>query len=150
MNKRTAIVLASLVGVVAIAMPILAAVQLARQQTIDEQLNLVSLLARDALRRSEDTVKQFETGVAQLVAADYDDPCVRTAILQMSSLDISSSYLQAFGYMEGTRVMCASVGAILPGGLEVGPPDYQGTGDASVWIAAKVGVATDMASLSMP
>jgi sensor c-di-GMP phosphodiesterase-like protein len=147
LERRKGIVIASIVGIFAIALPILAAVHLAREQIIDEQLNLVSLLARDAARRSADTVRQFETGVAQLVAANHDDPCVRAAILQMSSLDVSSSYLQAFGYMEGTRVMCASVGSILPGGLEIGPPDYQGSGDASVWIAAKVGVATDMAFL---
>ncbi len=75
MTKRTALAVAMLAALVAIATPILLTVFLARREGMASQMDRALGYARDVLARSEATADQIDRGIQQLVAVGPEDAC---------------------------------------------------------------------------
>ncbi|HLY56294.1 MAG TPA: EAL domain-containing protein [Stellaceae bacterium] len=125
MNKRTALIVAIVVGILAVSGPILISLFLARQESLNEQTGRIAQLAADVLRRSDKTTDQIASAFERLQSAGAADPCSDANIRLMASIAVGSEMLQAVGHMSGDRFMCSSLGTHGEGIL-LGPPDYLG------------------------
>jgi hypothetical protein len=75
MRRRTVLWWTWAAGLVAIAAPILLAIQIAEREGLAAERSLVLSFARDALYRSERTTAQIDAGIDALVAAGDRNPC---------------------------------------------------------------------------
>jgi sensor c-di-GMP phosphodiesterase-like protein len=111
-------------GLVAITAPILAALHLARQQSLDDEAAQAGLVAREILWRSDETSAQVSAAFAQLRAAGGGNPCSDERIALMREIDVGSSRLQAVGYVDGDRLLCSSLGRHGTG-IALGPVSHR-------------------------
>jgi sensor c-di-GMP phosphodiesterase-like protein len=123
MNKKVATTLTLIALTAAVAIPVLLAIELADRQARATELSLVTGYANDVLHRSETTSDQALAATVNLIAAHATDPCSDANIAIMRRFDLSSSYLQAIGYVVDGRLVCSSQGRD-SGGLELGPIDW--------------------------
>lgn len=124
MSKSTATVITVTAALLAIAAPVVLAILLADRQAREAEMGRAMVFARDVLLRSEKTSAQSFAAINALVAAHAADPCSEDNVELMRRYDLSSSYLQAVGYVLGNRMICSSQGRDSKGGLELGPVDY--------------------------
>lgn len=123
MPKATATAVTLIAAGLAIAVPVLLAIYLAGRQARDTEMARVTGYAKDVLHRSEMTSDQALVAVNALVAAHSADPCSDANLAIMRRYDLSSSYLQAIGYIADGRLVCSSQGRDA-GGLALGPVDW--------------------------
>jgi sensor c-di-GMP phosphodiesterase-like protein len=123
MNKTVATILTLVALMAAVAIPVLLAIELADRQARETELSLVTGYANDVLHRSEITSDQALAATSTLNAAHAADPCSDANIAIMRKFDLSSSYLQAIGYVMDGRLVCSSQGRE-PGGIALGPVDW--------------------------
>jgi len=122
MNKRLAISIGILVGLIAIAVPIILSVYVAWRQSFDDQRALARSIASDVLRRSEESTGQtLAIFQALKQAPGAQDPCSADTIRLMGKLDLGSDQIQAVGYVHNDRLLCSSYGKH---DSPVGPPLY--------------------------
>jgi sensor c-di-GMP phosphodiesterase-like protein len=114
---------AAAVGVLAIAAPIVISLQLARQQSYNEQSGRAALIAEEVLRRADEATGQIFAAINKLAAAKASDPCSDANISLMGDLAIASVRLRLVGYVSGDVLRCSSIGRF-GAGIPVGPPDY--------------------------
>ncbi len=125
MPKASATTLAVITGLIALSIPILAALKLAQYQSLESEKERALSYATEVMGRSERTALQIFDGIEKLVRTrgdSGDDPCSETQIALMREIDLSSSYIQAIGYVSGERMLCSSMG-VHPGGLALGPAE---------------------------
>jgi sensor c-di-GMP phosphodiesterase-like protein len=123
MPKSAATVVTVIAALLAISIPVLLAIDLAKRQAQDTEMKLVTGYARDVGHRSETTSAQALAAINALVGAHAADPCADASLAIMRRFDLSSSYLQAIGYVANGRLACSSLGRDSDG-LEVGPVDW--------------------------
>ena len=110
MNRRLAIGIGLLAGLIAVAVPILLSVYLAWRQSFEDQRSLVSSIASDVLRRSEESTDQTLAILRALKQAGGAEPCSADMIRLMGKLDLGSDQIQAVGYVRNDRLLCSSFG----------------------------------------
>lgn len=123
MPKASATVLAVITGVAALAIPILVSIKLAQRQSLQSEMHRALSYATEVMIRSERTDDQIYDGIDKLVRTrgdSGDSPCSDMQVALMREIDLSSSYLQAIGYVSKERLLCSSMGRH-PGGLALGP-----------------------------
>lgn len=120
MNKRYLKALLILTIIVAILVPIFIAISISARQALREETSRVRGYAQDVIQRSDTTVDQIVSAFAELKSLGVA-PCSAQSISVMKKHDLSSSYIQAVGYLKGDRFACISVGTEQP--YEIGPPD---------------------------
>jgi sensor c-di-GMP phosphodiesterase-like protein len=123
MPKSTATAVTLAAALLAIAVPVLLAIYLSDRQARETEMRVVTSYAKDVLHRSETTSNQVLTVDQALIAAHSADPCSDSNIAIMRRYDLSSSYLQAIGYVADGRLVCSSQGRDA-GGLALGPIDW--------------------------
>jgi sensor c-di-GMP phosphodiesterase-like protein len=131
LKKFGALVVAPLVGVIAIALPIAAALHLAGKQSLDIEKEQAQLLAGEVLRRARTITDSAEAGIKTLNHAAPGGSCAPESIALMRDLDLQSPYLQAFGHIADGRLMCSSFGRH-GDGIPIGPVTYVTTVGAEV------------------
>lgn len=110
MNKKAAVSIAIVIGLLAVAVPIGISLYLAWKRSFDEQMAMVALLAEDVLRRSDESTDQTLLIFKALVAGGATDPCSAENIRLMGKLDLASEQIQAIGYVRDDRLLCSSYG----------------------------------------
>ncbi|GGC60106.1 EAL domain-containing protein [Undibacterium terreum] len=123
MPKASATILAVITGVAALAIPILVSLKLAQSQSLQSEKDRALSYAMEVMGRSERTAGQIYNGIDKLLRTrgdSGDDPCSEMQIALMREIDLSSSYIQAIGYVAGERLLCSSMGMHV-GGLALGP-----------------------------
>ncbi len=120
MQRATGVVIASVVGAVAIAAPILISVRLAWEQSLTGENNRALSYARDVLHRMDETSDQFARA-RDVLNHDHLAPCSPDEIEVMRQIDLDSSYIQAVGRISGDTLLCTSLGTSTP--IPVGPPE---------------------------
>ncbi len=123
MPKSTATAVTLVAALLAIAIPVLLAIYLADRQARETEMRIVTSYAKDVLHRSEATSDQVFAATKELLAAHSADPCSDASIAIMRRFDLSSSYLQAIGYVVHGRLVCSSQGRDA-GGVALGPVDW--------------------------
>jgi sensor c-di-GMP phosphodiesterase-like protein len=120
MNRSVAITVALLAGLLAIAAPILIAIDFAKNQSLDAEMNRALAYARDVLHRSDRIAEQIYGGIDRLVDAHLDDPCSDAGIALMRRIALDAAFIEAIGRVSGDRLVCSSFGRHGEG-LDLGP-----------------------------
>jgi len=122
MGRRVATFLTLVVGLVAIALPIVFTLYQANEQALETTRKRTLAYAADVARRTDLTADQISTGIERIVRTDPVDPCSEGSLALMREIDLTSTYIQAFGHVFGERLVCSSLGA--PGDdVPLGPVD---------------------------
>jgi sensor c-di-GMP phosphodiesterase-like protein len=116
--------IAIVVALVAIATPTFFAIELARKQGQSEAKKHLIDYATDIVSRSETTANQILQGVEKLERenANNNTPCSSESLAVMQAIDLSSSYIQAIGYVLDDDLLCSSFGQDA-GAAPLGPVD---------------------------
>lgn len=122
MRRAGGRVLAVIAIVLALLVPLLAAVYIAGREAELAEIERTALYARDVLARSEALSDQIETGFVALAGLRGANPCAPEAVSVMRRVDLASSYIQAVGYVENERIVCSSLGTDRDD-LDIGPVD---------------------------
>ncbi len=110
MKRTTLTILTVIIALITIAIPTYIAIRIAIKQGLDSESDRVLAYARDVLHRSDSTSEQVYSGIEQLQHSKAKLPCAEDNIALMRQLDLSSTYIQAFGYMTGDFLICSSLG----------------------------------------
>ena len=108
-------------GVVAVIAPISTSLYLARQQSLSAERTLALNYSRDVMRRAYETRDEFAHAV-HVLAHNGFPPCSPQEINIMRRLDLTSSYIQAVGRIDGNQLICSSLGTTQP--IDVGPISF--------------------------
>ena len=123
-RKRAAIALTLVVAAFAVGAPVLLAIQEAQRQGRAIETERVLGYARDVLMRTDATAAQVDRGFKLLEAARNGAPCSDANIDLMRQIDVTSSYIQAIGYVEDGRIACSSIGGDRKDLMLGGAPDF--------------------------
>jgi sensor c-di-GMP phosphodiesterase-like protein len=122
-RKQATIALTLVVAAFAVGAPVLLAIQEAQRQGRAIETERVLGYARDVLMRTDATAAQVDRGFKLLAAARNGAPCSEANIDLMRQIDVTSSYIQAIGYVEDGRIACSSIGGDRKD-LLLGTPDF--------------------------
>lgn len=120
MRRSTGLAIASMVGVAAIAAPIMLSIRIAWNQSLSTEKSRTLSYAQDVLRRVDETAIQFEQAVDKL-NNDHLSPCSPGELEIMHQIDLESSYIQAVGRVSGDTLVCTSLGT--KAAIPIGPPE---------------------------
>jgi sensor c-di-GMP phosphodiesterase-like protein len=112
-----------LAALVALLVPLVGVWYATRQWSRQSELDQVRLMAVTVLERTEAISRQALIAANRLDAARGANPCSDANLALMRDIDLTSSYLQAVGYVEGNRLLCSSLGRHDPPVL-LGPARY--------------------------
>jgi sensor c-di-GMP phosphodiesterase-like protein len=98
------------VAVLTISGPVALALHQAKSTSQQAELEKVLGYARDVQNRTDITTDQIMAGTTLLVKNFAGDPCSASQVALMRHIDLSSSYIQAIGHVEGDTLVCASIG----------------------------------------
>lgn len=115
-------IIAVLAIVIGISIPIFLTFYFAKQEALNTEKDRALSYATDILNRSEILTDQIDIAVKRLVAVGSDDPCSEVSQRLMKNIDLSSSYIQAIGSVDGDTLLCSSLGQEVAL-LELGPVD---------------------------
>ncbi|HEU4709094.1 MAG TPA: EAL domain-containing protein [Methylophilaceae bacterium] len=94
---------------VAIAGPVVLALHQARSVSLQAEMDKVTSYALDVQNRADMTTDQTDAGIRSLAQSKATDPCSASQIKLMRQIDLSSSYIQAIGHVEGETMICSSI-----------------------------------------
>lgn len=140
MNRRKANTVAVVAGLVALVLPVLLALRIAHDLSVDAVSAQALTLSEDVMRRAEATADQGTAAVALLVAANDPNRCSDANIALMRKADVASSYLQSVGAVSNGRLMCSSLGSH-GAGLPLGPVAYVSSKGARIRPAVRLSIA---------
>ncbi|MCJ2180681.1 EAL domain-containing protein [Novosphingobium sp. 2580] len=89
-----------------------------------------------ALASSENTADQVQAGSDIINKVPAAAACSDSTVDLMRNLDLSSTLLQAVGRLDGTRIVCSSLGRSLP--IDLGKPDFMGETKSLIWTHARL------------
>jgi sensor c-di-GMP phosphodiesterase-like protein len=122
-DRRRLIVYALTFIATAVALPIALSIYVVHDQGLESEKARALNYAGDALRRSETTTDQIIAAFEKLKGLNSSEPCSPKHIAAMRQLDLTSSYIQAIGHVEGNLLVCSSLGTELVG-MDLGPVDF--------------------------
>ncbi|HWU76499.1 MAG TPA: EAL domain-containing protein [Rhodanobacter sp.] len=123
MQSRLATTIALGLCVLAIVVPIAAALSFAHRQSIDEATRQAANLASGTLQRTEEMADQGIAAYRRLQQIRSPETCSDAKRSQLRAVIIDYDYVRAVGYVSGNRITCSAVGA-RGDGFDMGPPSY--------------------------
>ena len=118
MGKPVATIVTLLAALLAIAVPVVVSLRIARDQAYDAEVARALRHARDVIHRSDATADQVDVAFRQLALASA--PCSEANRALMRRIDVQSSYIQAIGHIDRDTLVCSSLGEPKP--VPLGPP----------------------------
>lgn len=110
------------------ALPILAALALARAEALAQQEADVVALAQETIHRSDLTGEQLLVGARAIGGLSRQSACSEAGLDVMRQIDLGSTLLQAVGYMDGNIMVCSSFGGTRA--FDLGPATFRSSYDA--------------------
>jgi sensor c-di-GMP phosphodiesterase-like protein len=83
----------------------------AQRQATDAESDIALGYARDVLHRADKTLRQVGDGIRRLVRSGHA-PCSAAAQEEMRLIDLTSTYIQAIGHVQGNVMICSSASAL--------------------------------------
>lgn len=122
MGKRPLTLVIFLVAFVGILFPISFSIYLAREEALDLEKERALSYAQEVVKKSEIVTDQIGVATEKLAELPYEEPCSPAGRALMQQIDLSSSYIQAVGYVSDNRMVCSSLQTEIEG-LALGPID---------------------------
>lgn len=116
-------ILIILIALTAIAAPVAFSIYGAWIHGQVTEMEKVLAYARDVQLRTDSTADQIAQGIKRLQNARLADPCSDESLAIMRDIDLSSSYIQAIGYVANGNLECSSLGKG-GSGWSLGPIDF--------------------------
>jgi sensor c-di-GMP phosphodiesterase-like protein len=138
MRKRIATTIALALCMLAVVVPIAAALYLAHQQSMQQASVQALALAGELLHRGDTAGEQAIAAYERLRRSDTTGPCSDEKRARLREVVMDYSYLQAIGFVSGNRVACSAIGP-RGDGIDLGPPSYIGTMGARVRASVAIG-----------
>lgn len=110
MNNRARLTVAVCISIVVGVLPIVLSLLLAQRQGRQLEEALLLGYASNVLYRSERATQQAYAGIDRLNRARDGDPCSSAQRSLMVEIDLTSTDLQAVGYLQNGRIVCSSMG----------------------------------------
>lgn len=148
MQKRTTIAIALGIGMLAVIVPLLAALYLAQRQGMEREARDALTIANGVVRRGDLIGARANEAIDRLRAAFANDPCSDAAIALMRDLSLDSGYLRVLGYVEKGRLMCSTLGTDGKG-LVLGPVAHVTSRGTKVRRSVDLGFASDVRFLAL-
>jgi sensor c-di-GMP phosphodiesterase-like protein len=112
-----------IVGVcITMALPVIAAIAIARNQAVEREARYIAGFARSALAIAEATNDQLVAGARQVNALPPEAVCSEQGIELLRRIDLSSTLLQAVGGVDGDIMRCSSFAGARPFNLGKADP----------------------------
>lgn len=148
MHKVVIVSLTITLAAFAVAAPIWLAVHESAEQSYAVETSRALAYARDVIHRSDRTADQASEGIAKLTAPSAGAPCSETNLAVMREIDMVSSYIQAMVHLEGTRIVCSSLGRDLAG-IDLGPIDFTSSRGTALRAQVRLPFAPDAEFVSL-
>lgn len=123
MPRRFATTIALTLCTVAIALPLVAALLIARHQSMEEAGAQASNIASAIIHRTEAVGEQSAAAYQRLTGLNPSGTCSEAKRAQLRRILLDYDYVQAAGYVSGDRITCSAIGPQADG-LQMGPPAY--------------------------
>jgi sensor c-di-GMP phosphodiesterase-like protein len=120
-----------IIGISCISIPVLFAIYQSAQQSLIETNKLLLNYAHDVIYRADKTGEQIENNIKILKVDTKQNPCLANYIDIMRALGISSSTIQALGYVKNNTLVCSSLGSQQLN-WNLGPEDVMAPSGASI------------------
>lgn len=146
MNKKAAICMAVVGGLLAIAAPIVLSMYWAWKYNLGIQVEFTDSIAQEVLRKSGEGVSQMDAIATALVDARDPDPCSPENIRLMGTLNLKSDQVQVVGYVEDNTMLCSAYGRHH---MALGPPTFTTPLGTKVWTAQELPILPGTAFLIM-
>lgn len=130
MNKKAAIWMAVVAGLLAIATPIALSIYWAWKHNLHNQIEFTDSIAKEVLRQSGNGVLVMDAVSTQLVAAGAANPCSAENIHLMEMLNLQSKQVQNIGYIENEALVCSAYGMT---NIPLGAPTFTTPLGTKVW-----------------
>jgi sensor c-di-GMP phosphodiesterase-like protein len=123
MREKLTTTIVLTVGLFGVALPVLAAVFLARRESMEAGIRLATSMTNEILRRADAAGSQAILAYEELIESSPVDPCADARIARMRDVVLSLSYIEVVGHVENGRLTCSSLGRHGEG-IALGPVDY--------------------------
>jgi sensor c-di-GMP phosphodiesterase-like protein len=134
MRRRLTFGLTLMLALAVLVLPPWLAWREARRQAFDAEAAQTLGYAHDVLHRTDETVRQALSGIRTLVRSGLP-PCSAAARELMREIDLTSTYLQAIGYVRNGALVCSSMtGAPVP----LGAPAFHTADGAEFYLDVPV------------
>jgi sensor c-di-GMP phosphodiesterase-like protein len=134
MRRQIKFGLTLLIALAALILPPWLALGEARRQAFAAEAALTLGYARDVLHRADETGRQAAAGIQTMVRSGQP-PCSPRAYELMREIDLTSTYLQAIGYVRGGVLVCSSItGPPVP----LGTPNFRTTAGVTFYLDVPV------------
>jgi sensor c-di-GMP phosphodiesterase-like protein len=124
MKTRTTVAATLVLAVAAVSLPGGFALHEANRRALDAESANAVAYARDILQRADETLQQVRAAINRLDPEFADAPCSAASLEVMRQIDLSSSYIQAIGYVKDDKMVCSSLGTDSDEFI-LGPPDFR-------------------------
>lgn len=135
MNKKAAIWMAVVGGVLAIAVPIVFSMYWAWKHNLGIQIEFTDSIAQEVLRKSGEGVNQMDAIHTALLKAGDPKPCSAENIRLMGTLNLQSDQVQVVGYVQDNTLLCSAYGQHH---IVLGPPSFITPLGTKVWTAQEL------------
>ena len=138
MRKRVATTIALVLCMLAIVVPISAALYVADRQSTNEASVQALMLAGEVLHRTDTMGEQAIAAYRRMAAAGATEGCTDDKRARLREATIDYSYLQAIGYVTDDRIVCSAIGPS-GDGFDLGPPSYVSPRGTRVHLSTSIG-----------
>ena len=137
-EKRAAVWIAVVGGLLSIAAPIALSVYLAWKHNLSNQIEFTASIAQEVLRKSADSVDQMADIFAALGRAGAAAPCSPENITLMGRLNLQSEQIQLVGYVKDNTFLCSAYGHH---DILLGPANFTTPRGTRVWTAQELPIS---------
>ena len=123
MPRRFATTIALTLCTVAIVLPLVAALLIARHQSMEEAGAQASNIASTIIHRTEAVGEQSAAAYQRLTGLDPSGTCSEAKRAQLRRILLDYDHVQTAAYVSGDRIACSAIGPQVDG-MQMGPPAY--------------------------
>ena len=123
-SRHLLIPVISLLALLAVLTPVIAALIFARQQSFSSEQHRAQFIADEVLRRTDATRSQMSLALEQLHPSPAPEPCSLIDMQHMAGAVLRYEFLQGAGFVRDGKLICTSAGMLFPP-IDLGPPEFQ-------------------------